>query len=78
MDSSYFNASDLPGTLYTSAVPSNIRLGEVKKKLMVIEHVRSVHDTHVWALTAGKTVLSAHLVIGTYHSFRNTNNNQRL
>ena len=39
---------------------------------MVIEHIRSVHDKHVWALTAGKTVLSAHLVIGTYHCFINT------
>jgi len=45
------------------AVPSNIRLGDVNKELMVIEHIRSVHDKHVWALTAGKTVLSAHLVI---------------
>ncbi|XP_068670496.1 proton-coupled zinc antiporter SLC30A8-like [Montipora capricornis] len=44
-------------------VPSNIRLAEVKRELMNINHVRSVHDAHVWALTAGQTILSAHVVI---------------
>jgi len=44
-------------------VPSNIRLADVRKDLTNIDHVRSVHNVHVWALTAGKTVLSAHVVV---------------
>ena len=50
-----------------SGVPSNIRLADVRKDLTNIDHVRSVHNVHVWALTAGKTVLSAHVVIGMCH-----------
>ena len=49
----------------TSGVPSNIRLADVRKDLTTIDHVISVHKVHVWSLTAGKTVLSAHMVIGT-------------
>lgn len=44
-------------------VPSNVRLADVRKDLTNIDHVRSVHNVHVWALTAGKTVLAAHVVI---------------
>ena len=33
---------------------------------MNINHVRNVHDAHVWALTPGQTLLSAHVVIGMY------------
>jgi len=50
-------------------VPSNIRLADVRKDLTNIDHVRSVHNVHVWALTAGKTVLSAHVVVGMLTSF---------
>lgn len=44
-------------------VPSNIRLAVVRKDLTSTDHVISVHKVHVWSLTAGKTVLSAHMVI---------------
>lgn len=47
-----------------SGVPSNIRLADVIKDLTSSDHVLSVHKVHVWSLTAGKTVLSAHMVIG--------------
>ena len=47
-----------------SGVPSNIRLADVRKDLTSTDHVISVHKVHVWSLTAGKTVLSAHMVIG--------------
>lgn len=46
-------------------MPSSIRLADVRKDLTSTDHVLSVHNVHVWSLTAGKTVLSAHMVIGT-------------
>lgn len=52
-----------------SGVPSNIRLADVRKDLTSIDYVISVHKVHVWSLTAGKTVLSAHMVIGMFMSF---------
>ena len=55
------------GYLCTIGVPSNVRLADVRKDLTNIDHVRSVHNVHVWALTAGKTVLAAHIVIGMWH-----------
>ena len=45
-------------------VPLNIRLADVRKDLTSVDHVLSIHNVHVWALTAGKTVMSAHVVIG--------------
>ena len=53
---------------FISGVPSNIRLADVRKDLTSIDYVISVHKVHVWSLTAGKTVLSAHMVIGMFMS----------
>ena len=47
-----------------SGVPSNIRLADVRKDLTNTDHVISIHKTHVWSITTGKTILSAHLVVG--------------
>ena len=47
-----------------SGVPSNIRLADVRKDLTDTDHVISIHKTHVWSITIGKTILSAHLVVG--------------
>ncbi|XP_078376959.1 proton-coupled zinc antiporter SLC30A8-like [Oculina patagonica] len=44
-------------------VPSNIRLADVRKDLTNTDHVLSIHKVHVWSLTTGKTILSAHMVI---------------
>ena len=48
-------------------MPSNIRLADVRKDLTNTDHVLSIHNVHVWSLTTGKTILSAHVVIGTLH-----------
>lgn len=45
-------------------VPLSIRLDDVRKDLTNTEHVLSVHNVHVWSLTTGKIVLTAHMVIG--------------
>ena len=50
-------------------MPSNIRLADVRLDLTKIDHVHSIHNVHVWALTSGKTVMSAHIVIGMLLNF---------
>jgi cobalt-zinc-cadmium efflux system protein len=44
-------------------VPTNIDLGKVEAGIAGVSGVKAIHDLHVWSLTAGKDVLSAHVVI---------------
>jgi len=44
-------------------VPRNIDLDKVESQIAAIAGVNTVHDLHVWSLTAGKDVLSAHVVV---------------
>ncbi|XP_038693655.1 metal tolerance protein B-like [Tripterygium wilfordii] len=42
--------------------PSEINVASLESGLKCIKGVRTIHDLHVWAITAGKYVLSCHLV----------------
>jgi len=44
-------------------VPEGVDIEKLEKALGGIDGVAEVHDLHVWALTSGKFVLSAHVVI---------------
>ena len=43
-------------------VPEDVDLEKVKQALLGTPGVLGIHDLHVWALTSGKTSLTAHLV----------------
>ena len=43
-------------------VPEGIDLEEVEQAMLAVPGVLGVHDLHVWALTTGKTSLTAHVV----------------
>ncbi len=45
-------------------VPDELKLDEIEAALLADRKVESVHGLHVWALTSGKNVLSAHIVTG--------------
>jgi cobalt-zinc-cadmium efflux system protein len=45
-------------------VPRHIDMGEVRQHILEVEGVTSVHDLHVWSLTSGVDVISAHVVVG--------------
>jgi cobalt-zinc-cadmium efflux system protein len=51
--------------LAIDAVPSNIKLNDVRQYLLDITAVDAIHDLHVWALSTKETALSVHLVIPT-------------
>lgn len=46
------------------ASPSHISTAEVKASLEGLPGVREVHDLHVWSLTPGAELLTAHLAVG--------------
>ncbi len=43
------------------ATPDNIDYLEVKSALEEMEHIEAVHDLHIWTITSGMPVLSAHI-----------------
>lgn len=44
-------------------VPDGIDIDQVEQGIRAVDGVSDVHDLHIWALTSGKNVLSAHLVV---------------
>ncbi|MFC1534698.1 cation diffusion facilitator family transporter [Thermodesulfobacteriota bacterium] len=45
------------------ATPENIDFMKVKKSLEDMEHIDEVHDLHIWTITSGMPVLSAHIAL---------------
>ena len=45
------------------ATPKGVDYNEVKKALENIDHVDEVHDLHIWTITTGMPILTAHLVM---------------
>lgn len=43
------------------ATPENIDYHEVKQALEYLENVESVHDLHIWTISSGVPILSAHI-----------------
>jgi len=44
-------------------VPRNVNIDHVREHILAAEGVVSVHDLHVWNLTSGMNVMSAHVVV---------------
>lgn len=53
------------------ATPRDIDFIEVKAAIEQMEHVTEVHDLHIWTITSGMPVLSAHITVSG--SCSNTN-----
>ena len=49
--------------VFLEASPGNIDPEEVARAIVAVPDVREVHDLHVWALTSGFPVLSAHVLV---------------
>ncbi|PWW27878.1 cobalt-zinc-cadmium efflux system protein [Cytobacillus oceanisediminis] len=43
--------------------PSHLNPEDIKKELLKVNHVKDVHDLHIWTITSGFPSLSCHLVI---------------
>jgi len=51
------------GRVLLEAAPAGIDLADVRAHLMESDHVRDVHDLHVWTVTSNLPTLSAHVVL---------------
>ncbi len=49
-------------------VPEGMDIDEIQKSMLAVPSVISVHDFHLWAITSGKTSLTAHVVYNTAYS----------
>jgi len=47
----------------TESVPSNMDVADIREHLLGAAGVVDVHDVHVWAITSGAPVFSAHVVV---------------
>ncbi len=47
--------------IFLQAVPSNIKLGEIKNKICELPEVESMHHTHIWSLEGEHHVFSTHV-----------------
>jgi len=45
------------------AAPGHIDVDQVRAELLDVREVRDVHDLHVWTITSGMNVISAHVVV---------------
>jgi len=49
--------------LLFDGVPEHINLPEVRRCLLALPNVLTVHDLHIWAMATSETALTAHLVM---------------
>jgi len=49
----------------SEAVPKNMDVEKIRQHILTTEGVVDVHDVHVWAITSGAPVFSAHVVVTT-------------
>lgn len=45
------------------AAPKNVDIDEIRSHIMALPGVEDLHDLHVWTITSGMPVLSAHVVV---------------
>jgi cobalt-zinc-cadmium efflux system protein len=58
-------------------VPDGIAIGEVEAAMRETAGVTDVHDLHVWALSSGRTSLTAHVVVAPDVSYATLDTNLR-
>jgi len=51
------------GRVLLEVAPSGTSIEEIRRHLIEVDHVRDVHDLHVWTVTSDLPSLSAHLVV---------------
>lgn len=51
------------GEVLLESAPRDVDLAELREHLMGAEGVVDVHDLHVWTITSGMPVMSAHIVV---------------
>jgi cobalt-zinc-cadmium efflux system protein len=50
------------------AVPRNVSMPEVERRMRSVPGVKAVHDLHVWTVTSGMVAMSGHAVVPDLHA----------
>ncbi|MEP6474123.1 MAG: cation transporter, partial [Gemmatimonadota bacterium] len=45
------------------AVPRNVSMAEVQRRMLAVTGVSAVHDLHVWTVTSGVVAMSGHAIV---------------
>ena len=45
------------------STPRDVDLGELREHILAMDGVKDVHDLHVWTITSGMPIMSAHVVV---------------
>ncbi len=56
-------------------VPAHLDIKQVGQAMAKIDQVRSIHDLHIWTLSSGVVVLTAHVEIDEFKSWNSILNN---
>src|SRR6266540_3525852 len=51
--------------ILVQAAPKHLDVAQIQAELLTVPHVTEVHDLHVWTLTSGMEVASAHLTVAS-------------
>lgn len=51
------------GEVLLESTPRDVDLDELRRHILEAEGVREVHDLHVWTISSGMPVMSAHIVV---------------
>ena len=55
--------------VFLQGVPKDVDLDEIKRRLLLVEHVQSLHHAHVWSLDGEHHVFSTHVKLEKIDSF---------
>lgn len=59
-------------SLSMDAVPSNIKIENIRQAALKLSGVKDIHHIHVWAMSTAENALTAHLVISDTISHEET------
>jgi cobalt-zinc-cadmium efflux system protein len=54
------------------SVPENIDIEKLMNAILMLPHIISIHDLHVWSISSDKLILSAHIVIDKEKNYEST------
>ena len=56
--------------IFLQGVPSDINLDEIKNKILELDHVKSLHHTHIWSLEGERHVFTSHVILKNIEGFK--------
>ena len=65
-------------SIFLQRIPDNLDIELIKKRILSIPKIKSVHDLHIWSLNGNHNILTAHIVLAKKISHTEALNIKRL